>query len=168
VKRLTTLLFVLLALSAGAFAQKSGASNWGNRILLGTKFFNTDSTRLMSNSLRDTVLADTLYSGLLYIDDQTEGIYRVAAFLTNVGGTSDSISVDVRLCDVFKDGTTTTFKWGAWQSVLNVIDAGAIVDTVLDPSTATWWQAASGRQYRVYDESVTTDTTNHLLSDYVR
>jgi hypothetical protein len=119
--------------------------------------------------LRDTTLTDTLYSGVLKVHDGVEGIYRSVLFATNVGGTTDSLSVDVRLVTTIKSkGGATERKFGDWQSVFNVVGSNAKSDTVIASSTSAWWQATNGRQYRVYDESTTTDTATVLLTDFVR
>lgn len=161
-------MLLIFVLSAGVFAQ--GSSNWGERILFGTEFTKTDSLKLRVSSLRDTVLADTLYSGVLDIKDYTEGIYTASAWFTNVGGTSDSLTLDVRMVKAFRDknANTVTYKFSAWSNVFNVVSAAALQDTTIDPATSSWWRPASGRQYRLYDKSVTTDTTNHIITDYVR
>lgn len=165
-------LFLLVLLCGIAQAQYS-ASNWAQKILLGTKFTTTDSLRLFSDSLRDTVLADTLYSGVLAIKDDSEGINSVQAWLDNVGGNTDSVKVDMRLVDVIKYTDSNgrkqqTVKFGEWRNVFNLITAAAENDTSFNSTDASWWMPRSGRQYRVYDISVTTDTSLVTLTDYLR
>ena len=161
-------MLLIFVLSAGVLAQ--GSSNWGERILFGTTYTKTDSLKLRTNSLRDTVLADTLYSGVLDIEDYTEGIYTASAWFDSVATGSDSMALDVRLVKAFRDKTanTVTYKFSTWNAVFGPVAAASLQDTTIDPSTSSWWRPASGRQYRLYDTSVTTDTTLHKISDYLR
>ncbi len=167
-KKLLIAVFVCLLFQA-ASAQE-GASNWGSRILFGTQFTSTDSSRLRTASLSDTVAADTLYSGILEIGDHTTGILAVKMYLTNVLGGSDSLKLDIRLVDQVIDTNTrqTYIKFGPWVNVFNLAGAGAVNDTLIDASTSSWWMPATGRQYRLYDTSVSTDKTTHIVTDYVR
>lgn len=161
------LIFFLFVVISGSVCGQS-SSHWGQRILLGPTFKMTDSVTV--RTVRDTVLADTVYSGRLETKDVTVGQYTVRAFLNNLGGTSDSISVDVRLGTGFYDRVTRAYnvKWGAWNSVFNLISSGSVQDTLIEDAVSTWFKQHNFRQYRSYDESVSTDSTQLLLTDFLK
>jgi len=172
-------LILLIVLSLFATAQPAAPNNWGYVIKFGTAFQSTDSLKLTTAGLRDTVLADTIYSDALPIGEHTDGILGVAAHLSNVAGGSDSLVLEVRLVYQFYDvGTWSwlpweyggkTIKFGPWNNVFNLAAAGtAAIDTSFSSSTSSWWGPASYRQYRWYDTSVSVDTTIQLTNDYSR
>lgn len=163
------LLVLVLLATLPLFGQRN-ASNWGDRILFGPTFEKTDSIKVRKTSLRDTVLADTMYSGVLDIDDWIDGIYTVRPFFTNIGGGSDSLVLEVRLVTKYKDKNTrvNTYKFGPWKSLFTSMVAATYYSLGIAQSDSSWWQPASGRQYRLYDTSVTIDSTTHLITDFLR
>lgn len=169
-KRIQVLLFLLFALSP-LFAQRT-ASNWGERILFGTSFTSTDSTKLISASVTDSILADTTFSGVLYINDWSGGIWTIDMFLTNVGGTSDSVRLDYRRVTTFRDKntspTTVTIKFGVWKKLLSEQASGSLLTLTVAQSDSSWWSSGNGRQFRIYDTSTTTDSTTQLVTDFLR
>lgn len=167
-KRILSILLVLAVLPV--FGQQAGSSNWGTQILLGTQFTKTDSSRLKSTSIRDTVLADTLYSGLLEISDYSEGIWSIKAWLDNVGGTTDSVRLDVRMATAFRHPTTgsVSIKFSPWYHLLSPMIADSLYRKAIAASDSIWWQPDNQRQFRIYDLSVSTDTSLIKLTDHLR
>lgn len=164
------ILIAVLLLTGLGLAQDP-AANWGERILFGKTFADSDSLWLRSTSLTDTVLADTIYSGALEIKEWNDGVYVVAANFTNIGGTSDSLKIDVRLGYKFRDknnNNAQTVKYGPWQQVFSTVLAAGLNTIGIAQSDSSWWHAASYRQYRLYDTSVSTDTTLHLVTDFLK
>ena len=174
---LTILLFAFVSCERkpdvvhSAAIQSGGTSaNWGTRIQFGTTFINTDSIKVRKTSYRDTVLADTLYSDVLDIYDWVDGVYEIKPFFTNVSGGSDSLRLDVRLVTNYKDreSRTNTYKFGPWKHIQSSMDAATYYSIGIAEADCTWWGPASGRQYRLYDTSVSVDTTTHLVTDFLR
>ena len=161
------LLFIIM-LTLSTFVNAQSAARWGHRILFGTTFVSTDSLRIIS--YRDTVLADTMYSDALATPDWTVGQYAVEAFMRNIGGTTDSISLDVRRGTKFydKSARVDSVKFSSWYSVFDVIASGSLQDTLISYPTSSWFKQNNFLQYRIYDESVSTDTTKHFVADYLR
>lgn len=167
------IVWVLLFSLFPLWAQRN-ASNWGQQILLGTTFTTTDSANLRTYTLRDTVLADTLYSGVLEIDDWVDGIWSIAAWLDSLGGGADSVCVETRNVVKFRkkdpssNQVTNSYKFGVWQNLFTTIKHDTLYQLGVAQSDSAWHQARSGRQYRVYDRSVTTDTSLIKLTDFLR
>lgn len=167
-KRIQVLLFLLFALSP-LFAQRT-ASNWGERILFGTSFTSTDSTKLILASVTDSILAGTTFSGVLYINDWSGGIWTIDMWLTNVGGTTDSIRIDYRRVTTIRDKNTNTnyVKFGAWRKLLSEQSSGSLLTLAVAQSDSSWWSSGNGRQFRIYDTSTSTDSTTQLVTDFLR
>lgn len=159
------------------FAQRQ-ASNWGNQIVLGTAFTKTDSSRLNIGTVRDSILSDTLYSGILEINDWVDGIWSVRVWVDSLGsdaatGACDSVRVDVRLVTKFfytdptTNAKTVTFKYDLWK-YLTTAHFDSLYSIPIAQADSSWWQPANGRQYRVYSTSTDTDTSQIKLTDFLR
>lgn len=168
-KRISVLLFVLIVLSPTLFAQRT-AANWGNRILFGPVFVKTDSLKLVKASLTDSVMADTIYSEVLSIPDWVDGIWSIDLYFTGIGGGSDSLRLDYRRATTIRDNNANTnyTKFGEWQHILSTMKADTLYSIGIAQSDSSWWKSGNGRQFRLYDTSVTTDTTSHLITDFLR
>lgn len=168
-KRISILLFVLIVLSPTLFAQRT-AANWGNRILFGPTFVKTDSLKLVKASLTDSVMADTIYSEVLSIPDWIDGIWSIDLYFTGIGGGSDSLVLEYRRATTIRDNNTNTnyTKFGQWQNILSSMKADTLYSIGIAQSDSSWWKGGNGRQFRLYDTSVTTDTTTHLITDFLR
>lgn len=162
---------MLIVLSAMVQAQET-STNWGNKILLGTRFTATDSLRLVSSSVTDSVMADTLFSGALLIKDTGTGINAFVAYLENVAGGSDSVKVQFRYVDMIRwvddNGRQSTVKYGEWHDIFSFLTTSTENDTTLSPGTSSFWRPRTARQFRVLDTSVTTDTSIITLVDYLK
>lgn len=164
------LVIVLSLISLSPLLAQTTASNWGTQIPFGTTFTKTDSVKLRESDFRTTVMADTIYSSVLYINDWSEGILTIDAWLTNDGGTTDSVCLDYRRATTFKNEVTNnkTTRFGQWQRVLTTMISDTLYSIGIAQADSTWWKAGNGRQYRLYDISVSTDTTTHQVTDFLR
>lgn len=162
------LFFLFILITVPLLAQPSNDPVWGEKILFGSTFVKTDSLRLKTSGLTDTLMADTLYSGGLDILPG-EGIYGLAIWFEEVSGTSASISLDVRFGVNFRDPSdrnSINLKWDDWQHVKTQAK-----DTFTRMSIATsdssWWNpAANVRQYRLREADA--DTVLHNVTDFIR
>lgn len=161
------------------FAQRQ-SSGWNERILFGITFEpgrpndgitnELDSLKLRKTSYRDTVLADTLYSDFIVINDWSDGIYAPSAWFDSLGGGCDSLQLDVRLGKTFKDNNTNTnyVKFTPWYPIFTTMIHDTLYTKGIAQADSTWWSAKSGIQYRQYSTSVTADTAFHLIGHNLR
>ena len=159
---------LLLMLMLTVCLNAQSAARWGDRILFGKNFKTTDSLHIIT--YRDTVLEDTLYSDALMTPDWSVGQYSVEAFLRNIAGTTDSVSLDVRRGTRFHDNESRvdSVKFSEWHSVFDIIASGTLHDTLITSSSSGWFKPNSFLQYRLYDESVSVDTSKHFIADFLR
>jgi hypothetical protein len=133
---------------------------WGDQILLGTAFTNTDSTSLLRSTLTTTMTnADTLYSGGL-ITGTVEGWWKVALYATQTSGTT-TLTVQVRLGYKY---APTGKKWDSWNTALSGVSPGSWHTLSKSNGTVSWWEESNIIGYRVIQSG--TGVTKIYLSDY--
>lgn len=160
------LIFILILVMTG-MAQQDPVM--GHKILFGSTFVTTDSARLRTSGLTDTLMVDTLYSGALNLYGEQVGIYGVAAYFTEVSGTSASMALDVRFGCYFTDPTdnrTQNLQWSDWQNILTSAK-NTLTRMGIAADDSSWWNpAADVRQYRLREADA--DTVFHYITDYIK
>lgn len=163
-KFLTALL--LLFLVGSVFGQYD-MTNWGERILFGTQFEDTDSLRLRAFYVTDSLMADTLYSSAILISGSGhEGVYSVAAYFEEISGTSASIGVDMRTGHTFYERATERVTWNdTWNNIFTCAK-DSLYELYISPSDSTWFMPSTLIQYRLREADA--DTVKHYFTDYLR
>lgn len=177
------LLIVALLIFSVLIVADETSSNWGQRILFGTTFLRDragtgttltelDSLRLRTSDLSNTVMAATLYSDALEIKESSEGIWSVKAWFDALSDGCDSLRLDVRLGTRFYNTNTTpptmTVKFTPWRHLLSTMKHDTTYALGIAQSDSSWWQPFNLRQYRLYDTSVSVDTSLHFITDHLR
>jgi len=142
---------------------------WGTKVVFGTTFRNTDSLKVFSVGITDTLVSDTLYSNGLDIPGEgLEGIFGVAAYFDEVSGTSSSIGVQARLGNLFRSGfNTTNVKWDDWRNIFATCKKDTLYRLGIAASDSSWWNpAADVIQLRILEADA--DTVLHNVSLYIR
>ena len=171
---------ILLALSPTLlFAQ---AHNWGGQLRLAPHFNNDDSLLVRTGSVRTGFDgSDTLYSDVITTKGDTdEGIFNVAFYGDGLTGDIDSLRLQVRLAVNFKKSTSNIFfgggpdstfvRWGPWQTIFPAMNDDQLYHKTISPQDSSWYMPASGRQYRLFDGSVSSGSfdVRHHLTEFSR
>jgi len=142
-------LILLILMFTSFLALSQVLPKWGYSIRLGTKFYTSDSLRVLDNSVIDTLKGSaTVFSDvILFPGDRSQGIYRVSLSLKNVG-TATTASVYIRLYY----GKHLNGYFGPWRKITTSLGQSLYPD-VYNLADSTWWGAAAGRQFKVVNNS---------------
>ncbi len=137
-----------------------GQVRWGDQILLGDYFTNSDSTRLTRGSLRTTMTNDdTLYSGALNVN--ADGIYAVSFYADATSG-SPTYTVQARL--YYKQAPTGK-HWSDWNDIFSSGTTAMTLKTLsYSRDGISWWAEANAIQYRIIQAG--TGVATVYLGDY--
>ena len=167
-KYIIALLFMFLI--GNSFAQYD-AVNWGERILFGSQFEDTDSLRLrpfyVGDSLFGTGAKGTLYSDAKFINGSGhEGVYAIAAYFEGISGTSATILLDMRTGHTFYERNTEKVVWNdTWNNIWSC-KKDTLYEKKISPADSTWFIQSVMYQYRLTEADA--DTVKHYITDYMR